>query len=84
MNISVLYYDNYVIKAEEVKKMYENMKAVLEEETRLLVIPKHYDLLLDCSTDQLLSIRSVIDTAIALKIQMESESTASSTTKYPI
>lgn len=66
--MTILYYDESQPK-EELYKIAKGVREVTQD--TVIVLPKNYDILLDCSIDQLLTIRSVIDTAISLKMDSE-------------
>ena len=67
MNVSVLYYDDNTPK-DLVKEAADRVIESLND-TKVLVLPKNFDLLLNCSIDQLVSVRSVLDAALAVKLQ---------------
>ena len=69
MNITAIYYDNETPKEELVKIANELSEAL--PENRIIAIPKNYDLLLNCTIDQLVSIRTIIDTALAIMVSPE-------------
>ena len=70
--MTVLYYDDQTPK-EQLYKMVQGIKEVIKDE--VIVLPKNFDILLDCSLDQLVSVKGIIDTAIALKMQLEQPTT---------
>ena len=65
--MTILYYDDTKPK-EELYKIIKGIKEVTQDE--VIVLPKNFDILLDCSLDQLVSVKGIIDTAIALKMKM--------------
>ena len=65
--MTILYYDDSKPK-EELYKIVKGVREVTQDE--VLVLPKNFDILLDCSLDQLVSVKGIIDTAIALKMKM--------------
>lgn len=66
--MTILYYDESQPK-EELYKIAKGVREVTQD--TVIVLPKNYDILLDCSIDQLLTARSIIDTAISLKMDSE-------------
>ena len=70
--MTVLYYDDTKPK-EELYTMVKGIKEVTKDE--VIVLPKNFDILLDCSLDQLISVKGILDTAISLKIKMEETTT---------
>lgn len=67
MNVVIMYYDSDTSK-ETMKCCADTVVDTLED-VKVLVLPKKFDLLLDCSLDQLVHVRSVIDTALSLKFK---------------
>ena len=65
--MTILYYDETKPK-EELYKIAKGVREVTQDE--VIVLPKSFDILLDCSLDQLVSVKGIIDTAIALKMKM--------------
>ena len=65
--MTILYYDDLKPK-EELYKIVKGVREVTQDE--VIVLPKNFDILLDCSLDQLISVKGIIDTAIALKMKM--------------
>ena len=66
MNITVIYYEQGTPK-EEIQQT-ANMVADMMEGHKVIAIPRQFDLLLECSTDQLVMIRSIIDMALVEKM----------------
>ena len=66
--MTIIYYDESQPK-EELYKIVKGVKEVTQDE--VIVLPKNFDILLDCSLDQLVSVKGIIDTAIALKMKLE-------------
>lgn len=62
--MTILYYDESQ-SVEELQKIAEGVREVTQD--NVIVLPKNFDILLDCSFDQLVSVRGIIDAAIALK-----------------
>ena len=65
--MTILYYDKSQPK-EELFRIVKGVKEVTQDE--VIALPKNFDILLDCSLDQLVSVKGIIDTAIALKTEM--------------
>ncbi len=70
MNITIVYYDQSC-PIDTIPKVVREAQKAVGEESKVIAVPKNYDILLDCSIDQLLSVRSIIDTAISAKINSE-------------
>lgn len=66
--MTILYYDDTKPK-EELYKIVKGVKEVTQDE--VIVLPKNFDILLDCSLGQLVSVKDIIDTAITLKMKLE-------------
>lgn len=65
--MTILYYDDTKPKEE----LYNIVKGVRElTQDKVIALPKNFDILLDCSLDQLISVKGILDTAITLKMQM--------------
>ena len=62
--MTILYYDESQ-SVEELQKIAEGVREVTQD--NVIVLPKNFDILLDCSLDQLVSVKGIIDAAIALK-----------------
>ena len=78
MNICILYYDDS--NKNDFVSVARSLNDVMEDDnTKVIAIPKNYDLLLNCSVDQLVSVRALIDTALSLKIQAEQQQNTSDT-----
>ena len=69
--MTILYYDESQTK-EELYKIVKGVREVTQDE--VIALPKNFDILLDCSLDQLVSVKGIIDTAIALKMKLEEPS----------
>ena len=65
--MTILYYDESQPK-EELYKILNDVREVTQDE--VIALPKNFDILLDCSLDQLVSVKGIIDTAITLKLKM--------------
>ena len=66
--MTILYYDELKPK----KELYDIVKQIREiVKDEVLVLPKNFDILLDCSLDQLISTKGILDTAITMKMKME-------------
>ena len=66
--MTVIYYDTTYPK-EQMYDMVKQVKEITKDE--VIMLPKNFDILLDCTLDQLISVKGILDTAISLKIQME-------------
>lgn len=70
--MTILYYDELKSK----KELYDIVKHIREiVKDEVLVLPKNFDILLDCSLDQLISTKGILDTAITMKMKMEEPTT---------
>lgn len=65
--MTILYYDESQPK-EKLYKIVEGVKEVTQD--KVIVLPKNFDILIDCSLDQLVSVKGIVDTAIALKMKL--------------
>ena len=65
--MTILYYDETEPK-EELYKIVNGVREVTQD--KVIALPKNFDILLDCSLDQLVSVKGIIDTAITLKMKM--------------
>ena len=65
--MTILYYDETKPK-EELYKILEGVREVTRD--KVIALPKNFNVLLDCSLDQLVSVKGIIDTAITLKMKM--------------
>lgn len=65
--MTILYYDESQPK-EELYKIVKGVREVTQD--KVIALPKNFDILLDCSIDQLVSVKGIIDTAITLKLKM--------------
>ena len=70
--MTVIYYDTTYPK-EQMYDMVKQVKEITKDE--VIVLPKNFDILLDCSLDQLISVKGILDTAIALKLKMDEPTT---------
>lgn len=70
MQVAVIYYDTRTPK-QELYSIVQNTGKVLGDEAKVIAIPKHYDMLLDCNVDQLYTVRNIIDAAIQTKMEDE-------------
>lgn len=66
----ILYYDTKEMKSEELQQAVETLRDVSED--NVVAVPKQFDVLLNASLDQLMMVRTIIDTAMAemIKAQM--------------
>lgn len=60
----------YVTPKKELYNIVEQLRKVLGKE--ILVLPKNFDILLNCSLDQLLQVRAMLDMTIQEKAEQES------------
>lgn len=67
--MTILYYDGCTPK-KELYDIAEQLRKVVGKE--ILVLPKNFDILLDCSLDQLLQVRAMLDMTIQEKAEQES------------
>lgn len=70
--MTVIYYDTIYPK-EQMYDMVKQVKEITKDE--VIVLPKNFDILLECSLDQLISVKGILDTAIALKMRLEEPDT---------
>lgn len=70
--MTILYYDESQPK-EELGKIVKGVREVTQD--KVIALPKNFDILLNCSLDQLVSVKGIIDTAIALKMKMTEPTT---------
>ena len=66
MNVTVIYYEQGT-PADEIAAT-AHMVADMLEDHKIIAIPKQFDLLLNCSPDQLIMTRNIIDVALAEKL----------------
>ena len=64
--MTILYYDSK--PKEDLYYIVKGIREITQDE--VIALPKNFDILLDCSLDQIVSIKGIIDTAIALKMKM--------------
>lgn len=72
MKITILYYDETDGPA-QVNEAVAAIKSVVDND--VIALPKNFDVMLDCSLDQLVNVRALIDTAIQVKISQEQDET---------
>lgn len=70
--MTVIYYDTTYPK-EQMYDMVKQVKEITKDE--VIMLPKNFDILLECSLDQLISVKGILDTAIALKLKMDEPTT---------
>lgn len=76
----ILYYDDTRPK-KELYDLVKQIRGIIDD--KVLVLPKNFDVLLNCSLDQLVSVKALIDTAIAEKIkEMPVDTSIKETSKY--
>lgn len=63
----IVYYDDKD-KQENILATIETIKEATKEP--IIAIPKNYDVLLNCSFDQLATLKGIIDTALGLKLSL--------------
>ena len=68
MKITVLYFDE-TEGPTQVDEAVAAIKSVVDND--VIALPKNFDVMLDCSLDQLVNVRAIIDTAIQVKISKE-------------
>ena len=66
MNVTVIYYEQGT-SPDELVATAKMLSDVLEDH-KIIAIPKQFDLLLNCSPDQLIMTRNIIDIALAEKL----------------
>ena len=66
--MTILYYDDNTPK-DKLPGIVKKIHDITNDE--VLVLPKNFDILLDCSLDQLISVKGILDTAIALKVKLQ-------------
>lgn len=71
-NISVIYFDEDTPR-EDIHQWCKGVKDVLGKDNAVIALPKKFDLMLECSLDQLLQVRAMIDTAIEMKCEMRDQ-----------
>ena len=64
--VTMIYYDTVNTDVDRLQSLVDDLREKLPE-TTVIAVPKDYDLMLDCSIDQLFTVRSIIDTAIQIK-----------------
>ena len=69
-NISIIYFDENTPK-EDIHKWRKGVKDVLGKDNAVIALPKNFDVLLECSIDQLLQVRAMIDTTLEIKFKDE-------------
>ena len=70
-NLTILYYDATIISVDKLQKQLSKLQEALG--TQVIAIPKQFDLMLNCSVDQLIELRALIDTAITVKAEQDNE-----------
>ena len=71
MNVSIIYYEEGT-PVDRIKEVMEQVTPTLVENGyKVLALPKSFDLLLNCSVDQLLSVRALIDMALTTMVNAE-------------
>ena len=65
----ILYYEPEVQTPDELIDTVQTLRDTTKDQ--VIVMPKNYDVLLNCSIDQLISVRTIIDTAITMIISKD-------------
>lgn len=65
----ILYYEPEIQTPDELINTVRTLKDTVKDQ--VIAIPKNYDVLLNCSIDQLISVRTIIDTAITMIISKD-------------
>lgn len=63
--MTIIYYNYNYHRAEEIHNLTKTLREKLDDE--VLCIPKDFDVILNASEDQLLSIKNTIEAALKLK-----------------
>ena len=63
--MTIIYYNYNYHRAEEIHNLIKTLKEKLDDE--VLCIPKDFDVILNASEDQILSIKNNIEAALKLK-----------------
>ena len=70
-NLTILYYDVGITSVTKLHKQLAKLQEALG--TQVIAIPKQFDLMLNCSADQLIQLKQIIDTALSIKLEQENE-----------
>lgn len=70
-NITILYYDAKITPVDKLQEQLVQLQKALG--TMVIALPKQFDVMLDCSIDQLMQLRTLIDTTIAVKAERDNE-----------
>ena len=70
-NITILYYDARITPVDKLQEQLAKLQEALG--TMVIALPKQFDVMLDCSVDQLMQLRTLIDTTIAVKAERDNE-----------
>ena len=65
----ILYYDTKDMKPDQLQQAVQTLRDVAED--HVVAVPKQFDVLLNASLDQLMMVRTVIDTAMAEMIKSQ-------------
>lgn len=70
-NLTILYYDAKITSVDKLQKQLSKLHEALG--TQVIAIPKQFDLMLNCSVDQLVQLKQLIDTALSIKLEREND-----------
>lgn len=70
-NLTILYYDAKITSVDKLQKQLSKLQEALG--TQVIAIPKQFDLMLNCSVDQLAQLKQLIDTALSIKLEQEND-----------
>lgn len=70
--ITIVYYDENT-SLEQLPQIAKQIKDTTGSE--VLILPKNFDVLLDCSLDQLISVKGIVDTAVTMKMMSLTDAT---------
>ena len=70
-NLTILYYDAKITSVDKLQKQLSKLQEALG--TQVIAIPKQFDLMLNCSVDQLVQLKQLIDTALSVKLEQEND-----------
>lgn len=70
-NLTILYYDAKITSVDKLQKQLSKLQEALG--TQVIAIPKQFDLMLNCSVDQLVQLKQLIDTALSIKLEQEND-----------
>lgn len=70
-NLTILYYDAKITSVDKLQKQLSKLQEALG--TQVIAIPKQFDLMLNCSVDQLVQLKQLIDAALSIKLEQEND-----------